>query len=118
MAPVSLGPIAFDFGLDNVKGSFANCRLPRRTGRCLRQALYVAPAEVFDRGRCFVAQMLDQSGEGPGVCITQYLDSCFYRLPILAFRQVLNGSFIFRCDSRYLFGGKARIPARGEYREQ
>lgn len=86
MAPVCLGPIAFDFGLDNVKASFANCRLPRGTGGCLRRTLYVAPAEVFDRGGCFVAQMFDQSGEGPGLCITQYLDSRVYRLPIFALR--------------------------------
>ena len=86
MAPICLGPIAFYFGLDNLKASFANCRLPRRTGGCLRPAQYVAQAEVFERGGCFVAQMLDQSGEGLSVCITQYLDSRFYRLWIFAFR--------------------------------
>ena len=86
MAPICLGPIAFDFRLDNVKANFANCRLPRRTGGCLRRTLYGAPAEVFDSGGCFVAQVLDQSGEGPGLCITQYLDSRFYRLPIFALR--------------------------------
>jgi len=86
MAPIALGPIAFDFGLDNGKASFANCRLPQRTGSCLWRTLYVARAEVFERGGCFVAQMLDQSGEGPGLCITQYLDSRFYRLPIFALR--------------------------------
>ena len=85
MAPVCLGPIAFDFGLDNGKASFANCRLPG-TGGCWRHTLYGAGAEVFDRGGCFVAQMLDQSGEGLGLCITQYLDSRFYRLRIFALR--------------------------------
>ena len=86
MAPICLGPIAFDFGLDNFKASFANCRFPRRTGRCLRRTLYIAHAEVFDRGGRFVAQMFDQRGEGPGLCATQYLDSRFYRLRILALR--------------------------------
>jgi hypothetical protein len=52
----------------------------------MRHTLFVARAEVFDRGGCFVAQMLDQSGEGPGLSITQYLDSRFYRLRIFAFR--------------------------------
>ena len=66
MAPIALGPIAFDFRLDKGKASFANCRLPRRTGSCLWRKLYGARAEVFDRGGCFVAQMLDQSGEGAG----------------------------------------------------
>jgi len=86
MAPIYLGPVAFDFGLYNFKASFANSRLPGRTGGCLRRALYVAQAEVFDRGGCFVAQMFDQRGEGLGLCATQYLDSCFYRLRIFARR--------------------------------
>ena len=86
MAPICLGPIAFDFGLDNFKASFANSRLPRKTRGRLRRTHYVAEAEVFDRGGCFVAQMLDQSGEGLGLCITQYLDSRFYRLRIFALR--------------------------------
>lgn len=84
MAPVCLGPIAFDFGLNNFKTSIANCGLPRRTGCCLRRTKYGAEAEVFDRGGCFVAQMLEQSGEGLSLCIAQYLDSRFYRLRIFA----------------------------------
>ena len=69
MAPICLGPIAFDFGLDNLKASFANCRLPRRTGGCLWCTQYVAQAKEFERGWCFVAQMLDQSGEGLGLAL-------------------------------------------------
>ena len=82
MATIFLGPIAFDLGLDNFKASLANCRLPP-TGACLRRTLYFAPAEIFERGGCFVAQMLDQSGEGPGLCIAQYLERRFYRFWIL-----------------------------------